>query len=92
MSKKKADDDPTFGESIDKLQSILTSMEGDETSLEDSLRLFEEGIALSRQAQAVLTLAEQRINTLIGKHFYLVDAAYSGANHDHIMVFHPNPL
>lgn len=64
-NKKKADDTPRFEESISRLQSIIDSIEKDGTSLEDSLKLFEEGINLTRQVQVSLSEAEQKVRSLV---------------------------
>jgi exodeoxyribonuclease VII small subunit len=41
-------------------------MEGGELSLDDSLKLFEEGIKLSRDCNKELSEAEQKVKKLVG--------------------------
>lgn len=56
---------PTFEASMKRLGEIVSALEGGELSLEDSLRLFEEGVALSRGAQTRLDGVERRIEELL---------------------------
>lgn len=62
---KSADETPSFDASIARLQSIIERIEQEDTPLEDSLALFEEGIKLTRQVQASLTTAEQKVRVLM---------------------------
>ena len=55
---------PAFEEALEELESIVERMEDGEPSLEESLKLFERGMALTRQCQKALDDAEQRIRTL----------------------------
>lgn len=48
-----------------RLGEIVTALESGSLSLEDSLRLFEEGVALSRSAQIRLDGAEKRLEELL---------------------------
>jgi len=65
MSKKKTQEAATFKDGITKLESIIESIERENTSLEDSLKLFEEGVNLTRQIQANIAKAEQHVRTLV---------------------------
>ena len=56
---------PTFEESLKKLESIVEQMEKGELSLEQSLKLFEEGVALSAACKKELDEAEGKVQTLI---------------------------
>ncbi len=53
-----------FEISIEKLESIVKSLEADDISLERSLQAFKEGISLIRNLQEVLRRAEQHVSTL----------------------------
>lgn len=60
-TKKQAAGPPTFEESLHRLEEIVNQLEQGDVPLEDSLRLYEEGIGLSkicgqRLSQAELTL------------------------------------
>jgi exodeoxyribonuclease VII small subunit len=54
-----------FEESLKKLETIVEQMEKGELSLEESLKLFEEGVTLSASCKAELDAAEGRIQQLI---------------------------
>lgn len=56
---------PDFEKSLKQLEEIVTKMEGSELTLEQALRSFEEGVALSRQCQQALQQAEVRVNELM---------------------------
>lgn len=55
-----------FEKALAELASIVERMESGELSLDDSLKAFERGIQLTRECQATLASAEQRIQLLIG--------------------------
>ncbi len=56
---------PTFEESLKKLEAIVERMEKGDLSLEDSLRLFEEGVALSEACKKELDEAEGKVQMLV---------------------------
>jgi exodeoxyribonuclease VII small subunit len=60
-----ADKPADFEKSLERLAKIVQSLEGGEISLDESLKLFEEGVKLSRSAQERLELAEKRIEELL---------------------------
>ncbi len=60
---KKSADLP-FEEAIARLEVIVKSMEGDAVSLDESLALYEEGVALVRRLTRELDEAEQRVQIL----------------------------
>lgn len=62
-SKKK----PDFETAIQRLEEIVELLEDGELSLEDSLKHFEEGVALTRNCQSALSEAEQKIRLLSEK-------------------------
>lgn len=55
----------SFEQSVQRLSAIVDCLEAGEQPLEESLRLFEEGMALTRRSQALLEAAEQRIEQLL---------------------------
>ena len=74
MSKKKTSKKSTkktdtldFEASMLELESLVERMEQGEQSLEDSLKDFERGIALTRSCQKSLQETEQKIQQLIEK-------------------------
>ena len=54
-----------FEKKLDRLESIVEKMESGELSLDDSLKMFEEGIKLSRDCHAQLDEAEQKVRLLL---------------------------
>jgi exodeoxyribonuclease VII small subunit len=55
----------TLAEVIKRIDEIAVKLEQDNDSLEESIKHFEEGVTLTREAQALLSTAEQRVATLI---------------------------
>lgn len=55
-----------FEKKLGRLEEIVEKMEADELSLEDSLKLFEEGVKLSRECNVQLSEAEQKVKLLLG--------------------------
>ncbi len=55
---------PSFEDSLHKLEEIVQKLERGDLPLEEGLMAFEEGIALSKQCQAKLDSAEKRIEEL----------------------------
>ena len=54
-----------FEKSLARLETIVTGMEDNSQSLEQSLSAFEEGIKLTREAQKALIEAEQKVQLLL---------------------------
>ncbi len=52
---------------MEKLESIVKTLESESTSLDDSLALFEEGVRLSRFCSEKLDEAERKIQVLLEK-------------------------
>ena len=63
MARKKAALD--FEQSLSELQTLVERLESGELSLEDSLGAFEQGIRLTRDCQASLAQAEQKVQQLL---------------------------
>ncbi len=55
----------TFEEQILKLEEIVRKLEGNDCSLDDSLKLFEEGIKLSKSCHNMLEEAQKKVNVLV---------------------------
>ena len=53
-----------FREKMDKIDSIVKRLEKEQIPLEESLLLFEEGIALIRECQSFLKETEQKVTIL----------------------------
>ena len=56
---------PSFEVAIKRLTEIVQVLERGELPLEESLRLFEEGVKLSRVSQQKLDTAEKRVEQLL---------------------------
>ncbi len=57
-----------FEKSLDELEKLVALMEEGDLTLEDSLKHFESGIALTRSCQQALVEAEQKVRILISNH------------------------
>lgn len=55
----------TFEQSLTELEGIVQKLEEGDRPLEESLKLFEQGVRLSRECQARLQNAERRIQVLM---------------------------
>jgi len=60
-----ADKKQTFETSLKELEKIVRRLEEGDLPLEDSLKLFEDGVKLSRECQERLNQAERRIEVLL---------------------------
>mgnify|MGYP003626184272 CR=1 FL=1 len=56
---------PGFEDTMNTLSEIVKGLEDGDLSLEDSLKAFEQGIGLTREAQKSLTDAEQKVALLL---------------------------
>lgn len=64
--KPETSEEPThFEDAIARLGEIVESLEGGDLPLEQSLKLFEEGVRLARSAQTTLGNAERRVEELL---------------------------
>jgi exodeoxyribonuclease VII small subunit len=55
----------SFEKSLEELEMIVMKLEDGDLPLEESLRLFENGIKLSRECRERLTAAERKIQVLV---------------------------
>ncbi len=55
----------SFEEDLARLDAIARALEGDRLSLDEALKLFEEGIARLRTAATALEAAEGRVQQLV---------------------------
>jgi exodeoxyribonuclease VII small subunit len=56
-----------FEDTLSQLDTLITKIDDEAVSLDESLAAFEQGIKLTREAQRVLEEAEQRIRLLLEK-------------------------
>ena len=71
-----------FEKKLHRLEDIVAQMEKGDLSLESSLKLFEEGVQLSRECHQKLNEAEAQVKKLVG-----VDASGQPVTEP----FQPNP-
>ncbi len=64
----------SFENSMKKLETVVSKLEGDEVSLEESLKLFEEGVKLMRSCHLRLNEVEEKVKILVA------DDSESGAH------------
>jgi exodeoxyribonuclease VII small subunit len=60
-----AGDDQGFERSLARLEAIVGAMEQGDLPLEQSLALFEEGVALARALETQLQAAEMKVEALV---------------------------
>jgi exodeoxyribonuclease VII small subunit len=58
---------PDFEKSLARLEEVVRRLESPQLSLDDAMKLFEEGVALSRECQKQLEDAEGRVEILLRK-------------------------
>ncbi len=58
---------PDFERALGELEATVDKLEHGDLSLEDALKHFERGVALTRDCQSALKLAEQKVEILLQK-------------------------
>ena len=66
-NKDRAVEELSFKEAQDELEGIVRALESGTLELEDSLALYERGVALLRSLKTRLEAAEQKIEVLMGQ-------------------------
>ena len=61
----KKNEEPTFEQALEALETLVERLEKGELTLEESLKLYEEGIRLSRLCHGKLEEAEGKIEMLL---------------------------
>ncbi len=56
--------EPSYEESLERLRTVVDQMESGNLGLEESLRLFEEGMSLSRRCEDRLRAVEDQVRLL----------------------------
>ena len=65
MAKSKTQDGASFEKDLERLEEIVAGLEEGGLPLEESLKQFEEGVALVRQCEKTLKAAERKIDMLV---------------------------
>lgn len=55
----------SFESKLNRLEEIVAKLENGAPDLDESLRLFEEGVAVLREASSELAVAETKVKTLV---------------------------
>jgi exodeoxyribonuclease VII small subunit len=58
---------PDFERSLGRLEEVVRKLESPQLSLDEAMKLFEEGVGLSRECQKQLEEAEGRVEILLKK-------------------------
>ena len=58
---------PDFERSLSELEALVAKLEQGDVPLEDALRTFERGVALTRQCQIALRTAQQKVEVLLAR-------------------------
>jgi len=58
---------PDFEQSLTELEALVTRLEQGDVPLEDALKTFERGVALTRQCQTALRTAQQKVEVLLAR-------------------------
>jgi exodeoxyribonuclease VII small subunit len=60
-----ADQTPDFEQSLSELEALVQKLEQGDVPLEEALKTFERGVALTRQCQTALRTAQQKVEVLL---------------------------
>jgi exodeoxyribonuclease VII small subunit len=63
----RADELPDFEKSLGELETLVQKLEQGDVPLEDALKTFERGVALTRACQTALRTAQQKVEILLSK-------------------------
>jgi exodeoxyribonuclease VII small subunit len=58
---------PDFEQSLNELEALVARLEQGDVPLEEALQTFERGVALTRQCQAALRTAQQKVEILLSR-------------------------
>lgn len=64
---RKSKKEPDFETALTELEELVENLEQGDISLEESLKLFERGVTLTRSCQTSLKEAEQKVQILLDK-------------------------
>ena len=58
---------PDFEQSLLELEALVAKLEQGDVPLEEALKTFERGVALTRQCQTALRTAQQKVEVLLAR-------------------------
>ena len=64
---KKSESDFDFEKALDELEALVARMEEGDLPLDEALKQFEHGVALTRRCQQALEQARQKVDILLEK-------------------------
>ena len=64
---EKAVEELTYEEALAELEGIVALLEGEQSQLEDAIRLFERGQALAARCSVLLEAAELKVKQVVGE-------------------------
>jgi exodeoxyribonuclease VII small subunit len=64
---EQANNVPDFEQSLAELETLVARLEQGDVPLEDALKTFERGVALTRQCQTALRNAQQKVEVLLAR-------------------------
>ncbi len=65
--KEKRVEELTYEEALAELEGIVALLEGEQSQLEDAIRLFERGQALASRCGVLLEAAELKVKQVVGE-------------------------
>jgi exodeoxyribonuclease VII small subunit len=63
----KMEKSPDFEQSLTELEALVAKLEQGDVPLEEALKTFERGVALTRQCQTALRTAQQKVEVLLAR-------------------------
>lgn len=64
--KEKSVEELTYEEALAELEEIVNLLEGEQSQLEDAIKLFERGQALAARCSVLLEAAELKVRQVVG--------------------------
>lgn len=75
---------PKLETALSELEQLVKQLESGDLPLEESLKLFERGVTLSRQTQELLTAAEQKVDMLMADEVQALAQTASDKGDNHV--------
>jgi exodeoxyribonuclease VII small subunit len=73
---------PDFEQSLTELEALVAKLEQGDVPLEEALKTFERGVALTRQCQTALRTAQQKVELLLARNGDEQVVPFSGNDDD----------
>jgi len=83
-SDQKTDVLPDFEQSLTELEALVTKLEQGDVPLEEALKTFERGVALTRQCQTALRTAQQKVEVLLTRNGEETIESFSDADDEDV--------